>query len=161
MKRVISLYEKNFLHIEGILVVLVTAAIIFWCEKYNGKYVIQNFIGDRCSNIYSTLAGILGALLGFAITAESIVIGLSGNDKLLILRKSKHYETLWKVFTKTIRWLGIATIMALVGILIDNNGLFNIVFYIFTFFFLLSGVRLFRTIWVLENIIHLLALQDK
>lgn len=161
MKKIKELYEINFLHIEGMLVLLVTCAIIIYCEIYDGKYVIENIVGDRCSNIYSTLAGILGALLGFAITAESIVIGLSGNDKLLILRKSPHYKTLWKVFTKTIRWLGIATLMALVGILVDKNGLFSIVFYVFTYFFLLAGVRLFRTIWVLENIIHLLTLQDR
>ncbi|HMQ17002.1 MAG TPA: hypothetical protein PKC49_13615, partial [Phycisphaerae bacterium] len=113
MKRFAAYWGRCFLGCELITALVLFAAFVVWAEYYNGYADIADILKDRRSAIYGTLAAIFGSLLGFAITAESIVLGLSGHERLDIVRKSKHYPTLWRVFTATIRALAFAAVAPL------------------------------------------------
>lgn len=108
--------------------------------------------------MYGTRASIFGSLLGFTITAASIVLGFSSSPRLRIIRESRHYTTLWKVFGATIRALGLATVLSLVALIFDRDDApAHTVFYLALFGFFLSCLRIARAVWVLENIISLMA----
>lgn len=115
-------------------------------------------MAERRGLIYGTFAAIFGSLLGFAIAAESIVLGLSGSEHLQIVRESKHYSTLWQVFRWTIRTLALATVAALAALILDRDKAPCIVYlYVSVFFGLLAAVQLARTIWVLEQVVKVVA----
>jgi hypothetical protein len=97
---------------------------------------------------------LFGSLLGFSITAVSIVLGYAASEKLLIVRKSKHYQDLWNVFKSAIRVLALATVVALLGLIFDKNDQpLNFLVYSNVFTVILSSFRVARCVWVLENII--------
>lgn len=119
-------------------------------------------MSDRRGLVYGTVAAIFGSLLGFAIAAQSIVLGLSGSEQLHIVRKSKHYSTLWRVFRWTIRTLGLATVAALNALIFDRDkDPCTTWFYVCTFFALLATAHLARTIWVLEQVVKIVSAGDK
>jgi hypothetical protein len=97
-------------------------------------------------------------LLGFAITAESIVLGLWGSERLAVVRESKHYATLWRVFMATIRSLGLATGFCLLGLVFDRDGDPNrVILYLCFAASLLAVARLIRCIWILEQVVLLVS----
>lgn len=157
MKTVSRWWARNFLFAELCAVLLVTAGMVAWAECLQGTVEIDKVLSGNRSALYGTLASIFGSLLGFAITAASIVLGFSSSARLRVVRESKHFPTLWKVFSATIRALGLATIVSLVGLLADRDEVpVYFISYLLMFSFLLSCVRIARTVWVLENIIALM-----
>ncbi|WP_210160588.1 hypothetical protein [Methylocella silvestris] len=106
--------------------------------------------------LFGTTASILGSLLGFVITATSIVLGFSTSDRLAVVRESVEYPTLWKTFSATIRALALGTIIALTCLLFDRDSApVPWLTILLIFAVLLSLFRIGRTIWVLEQIIGL------
>lgn len=160
MKRVAAFWGRRFLGCEFITVVVLFAAFVAWVQYYGGQPHIIDVLKDRRGAIYGTLAAIFGSLLGFAITAESIVLGLSGHERLEIVRSSKHYSTLWKVFMATIRALAFATAAAFVALVADReNSTQSWALYVCVFGILLAIARLARCVWVLEQVTHLVSAQ--
>lgn len=150
-------WEKNFLRNEFILSVITTIIIAVWIYKGNGSVVVDGLLKGSRSSVYVALAAILGSLLGFVITALSIIIGYSANDKLEFLRKTAPYEQLWKVLLKTIRALSLATGAMIVGLVLDRDNAPNhIIFCICVYTIVLSLMRLWRCVWVLENVIGII-----
>lgn len=149
-----ALLERNFLWFGVVIAIIVTVAFIIWAEWWEGNQVVDVLLADRRTAIYGAVAAIFGSLLGFAIAAESIVLGLSGSDSLEIVRKSSHYKTLWKVFISTIRWLGIATAVSLMAMVFDQDqSPLHGFLYLFVFSASLATLRLVSCVWVLERVV--------
>lgn len=128
-----------------------------WVVWLGGSGVVDSILHESRSAVYGALASIFGALLGFVITALSIIIGYSGNERLEFLRKTPHYNTLWEVLLKTIKALSFATGAMIVGLVLDRDSSPNhLIFCICVFTILLSLLRLWRCIWVLENVIRII-----
>jgi hypothetical protein len=148
-------WRAHFLEAEFGLAVLITTIFIMWVEFISGHPASEILFADR-SEIYNASAAIFGSLLGFIITAVSIVLGYISSDRLTIVRESKQYSTMWRVFTSAIKVLAIATVAALIGLLFDRDGApVYVIFYFNIFAATLASLRLARCIWVLENIIHI------
>ncbi len=159
MTRIKDFWEKNFLQLELLVPVLITAGFITWGEFYSGREVMDALLEGNRSAVYGALAAIFGALLGFVITAVSIVLGYAASDELTLVRSSSHYVDLWKVYKAAMRSLAIATIAGLVGLIFDSEARPTpILFYINILTTTLAFLRLGRSIWVLENIINLVTL---
>jgi NhaP-type Na+/H+ or K+/H+ antiporter len=104
------------------------------------------------------LTTLFGSLLGFSITAISIVIGYASSDKLAIVRNGKHYQDLWNVFKSAMIVLALATIFALLGLIFDRNpDPINYFLYINIFTIILAFFRVARCIWVMNNIISIVS----
>jgi hypothetical protein len=147
-------WSRHFLWCELVAVGIVTAAFVVWSLRYGGEQHVLQFMEDRRGAIYGVLAGIFGSLLGFAIAAEAIVLSLSGSDKLSIVRNSKHYPTLWRVFRWTIRTLAVATVAAVLALVLDRDKApWMLWLYVCAGFALLAAAQLARTIWVLEQVV--------
>ena len=125
-----------------------------WSEVFNsGSFIASVFAGNR-EVLYGALVALFGSLLGFSITAVSIVLGYANSDKLEIVRKSAHYADLWNTFRSAIKVLAFATITSLIGLILDRDTLpNNLILYLNIFSSILSFLRVGRCIWVLENII--------
>jgi len=162
VKRAISWWANNFLWAEFVLSVITAVAFAVWIYIFGGSAVIADVIEGNRAAVYGALASIFGSLLGFAITAESIVLGLSGSERLEVIRESKHYATLWRVFISSIRALGLATAIALLGLVLDRDSRpCQPVLVLNLFGIVLASQRLLRCIWVLENVVALVSAPSK
>lgn len=151
-------WAQHFLWCESIVVALAWGLFVTWGVWCGGHEQLLEFMAGRRGTIYGVLAGIFGSLLGFAIAAETIVLSLSGSDKLSVVRSSEHYPTLWRVFRWTIRTLALATVAALIALLLDRDKQpWMAWLYVCAFFTLLAIAHLARTIWVLEQVVDVVS----
>src|SRR5271157_5214122 len=94
-------WEAHFLLLEFITALVLFLCLLIWSEAIDkGQFLNAISLSSR-ESLYGALVALFGSLLGFVITASSIVLGYSTNDKLAIVRKSKHYKDLWDVFKST------------------------------------------------------------
>ncbi len=78
------------------MAVMIGVTAAYWIHYRNGAVVSDRLLAQNRAAVYGTLASIFGSLLGFVITAASIVLGFSGSESLAVVRGSKHYPTLWR-----------------------------------------------------------------
>lgn len=151
-------WRKHFLKVELALAIIFGSIFYAWAEIWGGGAILVETLKGNRGAVYGALASIFGSLLGFAITAVSIVLGFSTTSRLTVVRESEHYPTMWKVFTTTIRTLGFATVVALFGLILDrDNHPIDAMLYLTVFASVLAALRLARCVWVLENVITLVA----
>lgn len=151
-------WQRNFLWYELAAAVVIGGIITIWGFYFDGNHSIDRLLGDGRSDVYSVLSSICGSLFGFVIAATSIILGLSGRDRLAVIRESPAYSDLWKVLFSAIRFLGIATIVSVIALVVDDKQAPNfwivhttIVLLLIVFF------RVWRCIWVLEKTISLVS----
>jgi hypothetical protein len=157
MKRVHAFYNSNFLSIEFVICLLISALISIWGFKCNGNVIVETYLGNSRNSLYSTMATMFGSLLGFNITALSIVIGYTTDDRMKLVRESASYQQLWDIFTSTIKFLAITTVLSIIGLFFDKESCHNyFIFYIMVFLTMVTCARLARSIWALEQIIKIL-----
>ncbi len=153
-----ALWKRHFLGLEAALVVALTSLLAGWMLLLDGTSHVQEFMHGNRVNIYRTTASIAGTLLGFSITGASLALSYSSSPRLVLLRNSAHYPTLWKSFVQATRFLGTLTITALAGLVWDRENAQVVWLFIpLCLFFGLSVVRLIRVIWILEQIIKIIS----
>ena len=162
MKRISVLWGRYFLTLELLTAIGLAASVMIWSEFFNGKNEMGLILGDNLTKIYENLAAVFGTLLGFVITAVSIVLGYINNKNLSLIRRSERYEDLWKVYKSAMRSLAVATAAGLAGIIFEKmESLKYPLIYINALTITLAFFRLGRSIWVLENIITIVTQQTK
>ena len=157
-----NFYNRNFILLEFIISILLILALASWIQNFLPPESLNNWFKGIKTDLYSTIAQISGTLLGFIITAVSIVIVLAESKKLDLLRKSEHYPTLYKIFVVTIKYLAFTTGVALIGMVFDRDSSPKYwITYICLFGVVLSIFGLARCIWVLESLIVAVTKKDK
>ena len=153
MKRLSTWYEKNFSCIEFFAAVLVAAAFFAATRFHKISSAIELILNGSHQTLYATIASIGGSLLGFILTAVSIVIVFGQLPKLRILRQSQQYANVFRVFFQAVNWLAFTTIWALIGLLVDRDSAPSMpVTSIMLFLAVLSAFRVYRCIWVMRAI---------
>jgi hypothetical protein len=146
-------WAANFIKMDMYLSIVISVFFFIWSFFVNKEQFLNTYFHDNREVFYGALTTLFGTLLGFIITAISIVLGYSANEKLAIVKESKHYQDLWDIFKTAIRVLATITIFSLLGLVFDNNQKpFNAFLYITFFLVVLSVFRVGRCIWVLEKI---------
>ena len=123
-----------------------------------GNHIIDGLLGESREPLYNALASIFASLFGFVIAATSIILGVSGNARLAVVRESGSYDDLWKTLFSTIRWLGIATLAALCALVLDRYN--NLTFWMAHAVLILTIIvilRLWRCVWILQETIKLVS----
>jgi hypothetical protein len=147
-------YEKHFMRFELWIPVAVSAGFFAWLQKFGGAATIDLWMQNNRAELYGTVAGILGTLLGFVITVVSIILALWSDAALQLLRESGHGKQLWAVMKSCMRWLAFATVMALILMIFDRDGAMKPkLLSIGVATLLVSSLRVARTVWILERII--------
>ncbi len=149
-------WRQRFLLTELLLCGVATAAIGVWVYRLGGDSVVDSWLIDRRQDLYTVLASVFGALLGFAITTVSIVLVAAQSDRMAALRDSKRYPQLWRTFFSAIWWLAFATVAAIVALLGDRDKApVHMWFIILTGASFVVAVRLARVVVILERIVRL------
>ena len=158
MTVMLQFWRRHFLWVEFALSVVIGLAAVYWIRYRNGAVICDRLLAQNRAAVYGTLASIFGSLLGFVITSASIVLGFSGSESLSVVRGSKHYPTLWRVFTASIRSLAFATVISVIALVIDRDGQPNRTILCFLLFaVVLAALRISRCVWVIEQIILLVS----
>lgn len=151
LERARSLYDREFLRFDAAftaLVVALMALVLHW----TGADVLD--LPTRTS-FYSTIASILGGLVGFVITAFSIVMALMGDTRLEVLRKSAHFDTLVDVYLSGVKWMGSGAVFGLAALVLDRGSLpIPGAFQAALLLLGLSVARLWRAVTVLRGVVR-------
>lgn len=152
-----SWWKKHFLIVELVWASVIACGLFAWAMFGSGAHVLTSIVSQNRGQLYGTVASISGSLLGFVITAMSIVLGFSSSDRLSILRNSDYYEQLWAVFTSTIRWLAGSTIIWILALLFERESHQRPLLLVSCISItLVASFRLMRCLWVLERIVEIL-----
>lgn len=145
-------WRRNFLFFEGALALVLGSLGVIYGYRYGGNHVIDGLLGDSREALYNALATIFASLFGFVIAATSIILGVSENERLAVVRESGSYKDLWKTLFSAIRWLGIATLAALCALVLDQDE--DPTFWIVHVVLILTIIvilRLWRCVWILQE----------
>lgn len=119
---------------KGIIFVISFIVPLLFCflfNKYLQKigYNIKDFAGVE---IIKTLLGIWATLLGFIITATSILLTMGGKEYIIAFKESKHYSTVLYTYFLSSFSLFVATIFGIYVICVNtwNHFLFLTLLYI-------------------------------
>ena len=104
-----------------VLSVSVAGALLVWAWKAPSGDKISWVVRGNRSAIYTMLGSIEGALLGFVITALSIVLTLGSDKRLAILRQAGHLRRIYSVFTGAIWPFALATVVSIAALLTDRD----------------------------------------
>ena len=156
MSSVVRWWRAHFLAAEFGFAVVIGLAFAVWCARFGGLRLVDAVLVGNRSAIYGTLASICASLLGFTIAAIAIVLGYAASDRLAIVRESRQYTTLWAVFSATMRALGLTTVTALAGLVLDRDAApVSLVLYLCVGASVLAALRIARCLWVFEQVIAL------
>jgi len=148
-----KIYEKYFLEIEflfSILLITLVSIIIFF--QYFQIWQNANFLTLLTNPVFPTIATISITLLGFIMTGVSVLISFTESGKMSLLKKSKHYQTLFDIFFSAIKYLAFTAFTSIIGIF--SSGIFlQILFYLTLWGVIISSFRTYRCVWALEEII--------
>lgn len=147
-------YKRRFLKFDLAISIVMSIIIIILYIKIVTIEALADWISINKANIYGLIATIGGTLLGFVITGASIIVAFSESEKLELLKKSKQYNTIFEIYFSTIRYLAIATIIAILGIIINSYS--AIILYVLTWAIIISVMRLYRCLWILEKIVKII-----
>jgi hypothetical protein len=148
-------WAANFLWCEFALGVVVVVALIVWSELLGGSSRLDDFLDEHSETLYIVLAPITAAMLGFILAAAAIVVTSAPADRMTILRESPHYPQLWATFRSALRFLGFATLAALVGLVVSGEIASRIIFYVAAGLAGLAALRTARCIWAMNWMIHI------
>jgi hypothetical protein len=118
--------------------------------------VLEAVLHDNRGAVYGTLASVFGALLGFVITTLSIVLGFASHERMELLKETRHYKTLWDVFTSATWSLAISTAVPVFALMLDRETHpLRWPAYFVVWASLLGAARVYRCVWVIEKIVRI------
>jgi hypothetical protein len=159
-------YQNNFLWIDIILILLLTIGFYMLCNPegiiYDRLKDIPRF-GDLLkplktgipTEFYEVLAATSGVLLGFVFAAVPVLVGLSSDRKLTILKETSLGVQIHRLYFKTTMALGLATLSALIGVFTSQDTLFWVValnFGIFGF----AGSRVIHCLTIMKKLVEII-----
>ena len=150
-------WERHFLGADALIAVGLAAGLAIWMF-FEGKCQVEELVHGNRANIYRTLAGVSGTLLGFTLASASFALNAVSSPRLAVLRNSRHYPALWRTFFQTTWFLGALTLTAIVCMIWDRDSAPNTWLVVpLVLFAGLCVVRLVRMIWILQRVIGLVA----
>jgi hypothetical protein len=157
MKRLLRWWGVHFLFAELLVALAVALAFGVWNASPGGARVVDATLAGNRGAVYGALTSLFGALLGFTIAAMAIVLGYASENRLRLVRESRHYPTLWHVFSAATRALALATCAALLGLVLDrDHAPAPLILDLCVGATALAVLRLARCLWVFERIIGLI-----
>lgn len=152
-------WHRKHLLLGDFLIVLVLCFVAYGSLYYFGYLdsLLARLDTSR-SQYYSAISSIAGALLGFIITAISIIATISDIPKFKLLTGSPVYRELFNIFFDATYWLAGATIYALVALAFDSDKVpVKLITLLGLFIFTVSTARVWRCVNMLKKVAILLA----
>lgn len=144
------IYRFRFL----IALVLTGALAIADYKAYGGSLAATVISGVR-KETYAAIATILGALLGFEITAFSIVATLTSTDVMKRLHDDGTASIIFSGFTRATGIVGCATVVALSAIFVDTESHFRVWYeYLTLGFAIWATLAIASTVFLIDEIVR-------
>ncbi|MFF0378957.1 hypothetical protein [Actinoplanes missouriensis] len=83
---------------------------------------IEEVLNDNRGDLYPAIVGLEGTILGFVLAALTIVLGYSQAPRFEILRKSRHWQSIFRTYIRSVKWTGLALVAAILGLVFDRNN---------------------------------------
>ena len=147
-KRRFSLIVELFIFIVLFVVIWRVIAIhAVHCHLYS-------YLANQRGGIYTTLLTVEATLLGFIVAVLAIVLGYAQASRFEIVRRSRHWTSLFRSYTRAVRWTAYATALFLVGLLGDRDSSPHpVVTALCLAGLLMSAAALARMLWVTERVV--------
>jgi hypothetical protein len=102
--------------VSGVGLLLVVTALF---NRFGITDFIARLVCKDGTTLYGSFVATLASLLGFAIAAISITVGLVSSPRFAALRSSSQYGNFWLAFIWAIQSLGAATLVSLIAIFVN------------------------------------------
>ena len=150
-------WRTHFLGCELVASLLFAVALIV-VDRCTAGAIVTFVAPDNRGTLYGALASIFGGLLGFVITAVSILLTFAPSESFTLLRSNPHYVTLWNTYKSAIRALALATTATLAGLVLDRERVPQVIaFYAVVWSSVYASARVARCVWILEKVIDVVA----
>lgn len=156
IRDIIEFYKSYFHFIDTAIVSIVTFKLYLFLKE-EPIVLFSSYFQIEKTSLYSTFSVLAPTLLGFVLTALSVVITFLGsNEKLHKLIKEHSSNYLEYVF-KFSRWsLSALTCISFYLYLTDNDDFIKNEHLFFVFFVLLSALSIIHIVIVLGDILYAL-----
>ncbi|WP_011308430.1 hypothetical protein [Methanosarcina barkeri] len=135
-------YPKNFLTYELIISLLISGIAIAIIQLKWSPEEVHKWMFFNKSQFYSLLATISGTLLGFIITGISVILSLSGSQKLEKATESTQFKKIFVVYFSTIKFLAFTVIISIIGFLVNNDSINICLLYLLIILSIISSFRI-------------------
>ena len=137
---------------------IVTGGLCVWALWFGGDCRIDHVFDGVRLPIYTTTAAVAASLLGFSLTVIAVVVGFASHKRLALLRENKNYPTVWRNFFSGVRFLGLLLICAFLGLVFDGEERSVLgLEVVYVALVMLCTLRLSRSVWILRQLVDLLA----
>lgn len=102
-----------------VLLLTLVAWRLFNVDAVGGE--ADAFLKDRRGTLYSTAVSVHASMLGFVLATAAIVLGYAQSDRFAVLRQSRHYLALYRVFTTGVGAFALATLASLAALFFDRE----------------------------------------
>ncbi|MBB6497789.1 hypothetical protein [Methanococcus maripaludis] len=177
--KIIEFYQLHFMAFDLLTSILVFILLILF--MISPDKTLLNWLFETKCGYYSFITTISVTLLGFIITGISILIIFLSEKRFKPIRQNSLHEKIYAVYFRTILYLSILTVLAIVGYLvnfpsltgIDLNNIFSIagalkigntaylilfnvlIFYSVVLLSILASFGLYRCMWILKRVIKI------
>ena len=101
--------------------ILLGVTVDLWALFFGGSSHLAALLNGNRAVFYSSVASIAATLLGFVLTAFSIVIAFASDGRFAFLKREGHLPSIYDSFFVAVASLGLTTIVSIGGLLIDND----------------------------------------
>lgn len=148
-------WSAHFLEYELGISLIISATVVIWAEWLDGRSDVDHFVAAHSSLLYTVVAPIDAAMLGFILAAAAIIVTATPAGQMRLLRHSAHYSDLWACFRSAMRFLGAGTVVTLVGLAITDQTAARFVFFSVVALSVVASLRVARCVWALNWIIRI------
>src|SRR5260370_14042271 len=106
------------------LIIFLVLFVVLWriTAVHTVHRHLYSYLTNQRGGLYTTLLTVEATLLGFVVAVLAIVLGYAQASRFEIVRKSRHWTTLFESYTRAVRWSAYATALFLIGLLGDRDS---------------------------------------
>jgi len=138
------------------LIIFVVLFVVLWriTAIHTVQHHLYSYLTNQRSGLYTTLLTVEATLLGFIVAILTIVLGYAQASRFEIVRRSRHWTALFGSYTRAMRWSAYATVLFLIGLLVDRDSSPHpVVTALCIAGLLMSAGVLARMLWVTERVV--------
>jgi hypothetical protein len=140
------------LWIEFFVVTAVSVPVAQWSPVSDS---IHSCLRDRRGDVYPAVVGLEGTILGFVLAALTIVLGYANSPRFEPLRQTRHWEAVFRAYTRAAKWTAVALVYGLVVLMFDTDSAPNSPLSLMLLLTsLLAAIRVARVLYITEGVVR-------
>ncbi|MFI5037538.1 MAG: hypothetical protein ACHP93_03585 [Solirubrobacterales bacterium] len=136
-------------------------ALAVLSEVVLGPRHLDVYLQANRYTVFGSLVAVCGALLGLVIAASALVLDRLAEGRLHLVQQSRHIHAVPAVFKSAMVVLGAATLVAILVLIPTGSAVADrILVYVWSLCALLVVARLARVIWLVGEMMRIVAAQE-